>query len=73
MAERFAAAAEPLTEGALGDLVVREDGRIRHVVVDGRLVVEDGRLTGADMAAITAAAESGAQRLFKRMRDFQGH
>jgi cytosine/adenosine deaminase-related metal-dependent hydrolase len=70
MAERFAAAAEPLAEGALGDLVVRENGRIRHVVVDGRLVVEDGRLTGADMAAIAAAAESGARRLFERMRDF---
>jgi cytosine/adenosine deaminase-related metal-dependent hydrolase len=69
IAERFAAAAEPLTKGALGDLVVREHGRIRHVIVGGRLVVEDGRLKGADMAAIPAAAESGARRLFERMRD----
>jgi cytosine/adenosine deaminase-related metal-dependent hydrolase len=73
VAERFGTGAEPLTEGALGDLVVREDGRIRHVIVGGRVVVEDGRLTGADMnadlAAITAAAESGARRLVERMRD----
>jgi cytosine/adenosine deaminase-related metal-dependent hydrolase len=70
MAERFGVASEPLVAGALGDLVVRQDGHVRYVVVGGRVVVEDGELTGGDMAAITAAAESGARRLFERMRAF---
>ncbi len=67
MAERFGAAPEPLGPGALGDLVVREDGRIRHVVVDGALVVEDGRLLGADAAAIEAEARREATGLWARM------
>lgn len=67
ISERFGAAARPLTPGALGDLVVREDSCVRHVVVDGRIVVENGRLVGGDMAAIAAAAKAGAARLWKRM------
>lgn len=67
MAERFGAVAEPLDPGALGDLVVREDGAIRHVVVDGALVVEDGRLLGADAAAVEAEARREATGLWARM------
>jgi cytosine/adenosine deaminase-related metal-dependent hydrolase len=67
VAERFGAAPEPLAPGALGDVVVREDGRVRHVVVDGRVVVEDGRLTGADAGEIEAASQREVARLRERM------
>ncbi len=67
VAERFGAGPEPLAPGALGDLVVREGGRIRHTVVGGRLVVEDGRLVSDDLDAIAVAAEREANRLWQRM------
>jgi cytosine/adenosine deaminase-related metal-dependent hydrolase len=67
MAERFGAAPEALGPGALGDLVVREGGRVRHVVVGGRLVVEDGRLLAGDAAAIEDEARREAGRLWERM------
>jgi cytosine/adenosine deaminase-related metal-dependent hydrolase len=67
VAERFGAASEPLVPGALGDVVVREDGRVRHVVVGGRVVVEDGRLTGGDLGGIEAEARREAARLWDRM------
>jgi cytosine/adenosine deaminase-related metal-dependent hydrolase len=67
VAERFGAAPEPLAPGALGDLVVREDDRIRHVVVGGRVVVQDGRLATGDAAAIEADAKREAARLWSRM------
>ncbi len=67
MAERFGAAPEPLVPGALGDLVVREDGRLVHTVVGGRVVVENGRLVAGDMASIAATAEREAARLWERM------
>jgi cytosine/adenosine deaminase-related metal-dependent hydrolase len=70
MAERFASTAEPLRPGALGDLVVRDGGRVRHVVVGGRIVVEDGRLTGGDMDEISAGAREQASRLWSRMAEF---
>lgn len=67
VAERFGAAAAPLAPGALGDLVVREAGRVTHVVVDGRAVVEDGRLVAGDAAEIEAGARREAARLWHRM------
>jgi cytosine/adenosine deaminase-related metal-dependent hydrolase len=67
VAERFGAAAEPLAPGALGDAVVREGGRVRHVVVGGRVVVEDGRLATGDRLAIEAVARREASRLWDRM------
>ena len=67
VAERFGAAPEPLSPGALGDLVVRQAGRVRSVVVHGRVVVEDGRLTAADAAAIEAEARHEAAGLWARM------
>ncbi|MGD0183878.1 MAG: amidohydrolase family protein [Roseiarcus sp.] len=66
-AERFGAVAEALAPGALGDLVVRQEGKVRHVVVDGRQVVEDGALTSGDLDAIAAAARAQAARLWSRM------
>lgn len=67
IAERFGAAPEPLMPGALGDLVVRENGHVRDVIVGGRIVVTNGRLTGGDPAAITATAQAEAGRLWQRM------
>jgi cytosine/adenosine deaminase-related metal-dependent hydrolase len=67
IAERFAAAPQPLAPGALGDLVVRENGRVRHVIVGGRIVVENGRLAGGDMDAISDSAQKLAARLWDRM------
>jgi len=67
VAERFGAVPEPLAPGALGDLVVREQGRVRSVVVEGRVVVEDGRLATGDAGAIGAEARREAARLWRRM------
>jgi cytosine/adenosine deaminase-related metal-dependent hydrolase len=67
VAERFGTTPEPLAPGAVGDVVVREAGRVRHVVVDGRLVVEDGRLAGGDADAIEATARREAAGLWQRM------
>ena len=69
VAERFGTAPEPLAPGALGDVVVREGGRVRHVVVGGRVVVQDGRLVGADVDEIAATAEREAARLWRRMAE----
>jgi cytosine/adenosine deaminase-related metal-dependent hydrolase len=71
IAERFGTAPESLAAGALGDLVVRENGRVRHVVVGGRIVVENGRLAGGDMDAIAAGAQELAARLWRRMAAVQ--
>jgi cytosine/adenosine deaminase-related metal-dependent hydrolase len=67
IAERFSAITQPLAPGALGDLVVRENGHLRHVIVGGRVVVENGRLTGGDMDAISAGAQKLSRRLWDRM------
>jgi cytosine/adenosine deaminase-related metal-dependent hydrolase len=69
IAERFASHPEPLQAGALGDVVVRQDGAVRHVVVGGRVVVADGRLATGDFDSITADARMQAGRLWKRMAD----
>ena len=66
-AERFGAAPSPLAPGSLGDLVVRRDGAIVHVVVGGRVVVEDGVLATGDFARIAAVGRAEAARLWTRM------
>jgi cytosine/adenosine deaminase-related metal-dependent hydrolase len=74
-AERFGAESEPLAPGSLGDLVVRRNGALRHVVVGGRVVVENGVLATADFESITARARGEAKRLWSRMaaiRDERG-
>ena len=68
-AERFGAAAEPLAVGSLGDLVVRRDGALVHVVVGGRVVVEKGVLATGDFEQITAKARAEAARLWLRMAE----
>ena len=67
VAERFGGVAQALAPGALGDVVVREDGKVRHVVVGGRQVVNDGVLVTADMDIITDAARIEADRLWTRL------
>lgn len=67
IAERFAAVPESLAPGALGDLVVRENGRVRYVVVGGRIVVENGRLAARAMDTISASAQKHAAQLWDHM------
>jgi cytosine/adenosine deaminase-related metal-dependent hydrolase len=66
VAERFASHPEPLQPGALGDVVVRQDGAVKHVVVGGRVVVADGKLSTGDFDSIAADAQQQAGRLWKR-------
>lgn len=67
LAQRFGAALPPLAPGSLGDLVVRENGAVRHVVVNGRVVVRDGALVGANLQDIETRAKAAADRLWARM------
>lgn len=67
VAEQFGCVTEALAPGALGDLVVRQGGKVRHVVVGGRQVVEDGVLLTGDIDAIVAAAQHEATRLWTRL------
>jgi cytosine/adenosine deaminase-related metal-dependent hydrolase len=67
VAERFGTDARPLAPGAVGDVVVRENGHVRHVVVGGRLVVSDGALMNGSLEAIVDTARTQAARLWTRM------
>jgi cytosine/adenosine deaminase-related metal-dependent hydrolase len=67
VAERFETDPQPLAPGAVGDVVVTENGRVRHVVVAGRPVVTDGRLLSADEDSISAEAHREAAQLWDRM------
>lgn len=69
VAERFGFAASGLQPGAPGDVVIREDGRVTHVVIDGRVVVRDGRLAQGDISTIEVEARVQAKRLWRRMVD----
>lgn len=71
--ERIGYPLAPLHEGTVADAVAREtdgadDGSgVRHVLVAGRRVVEDGRLLTADLEEIRAQAKEQAARLWKRL------
>lgn len=67
VAELFGANPEPLAPGALGDLVVRQNGRVRDVVIAGCPVVVDGALVNGRFDAIGEAARLQAARLWSRM------
>ncbi|MDR3373307.1 MAG: amidohydrolase family protein [Ancalomicrobiaceae bacterium] len=67
IAEHFGAAGAGLTRGGLGDLVVTVGGAVKHVVVDGRVVVRDGALIGHDIDAVRAEAKAASSRLWDRM------
>lgn len=69
--ERFGGSfAEPSEQRpAAADLrVVEPDGRVRHVLVGGQVVVRDGVLRGAELAEIRRDAEAQAEMLWARMR-----
>ena len=69
-AELFGAPFEPLGRGALADVVARDrDGSAGHVLVGGRLVVEDGGLLTADLAEIRSRAAAEAESLWRRMAE----
>jgi cytosine/adenosine deaminase-related metal-dependent hydrolase len=68
-AERFGAASAPLAPGSLGDIVVRSRGAVRHVVVGGRIVIENGALMTGDAERIAAQGRAHAARLFARMAE----
>lgn len=53
--------------GSAADLVVQDREGVRHVVVDGVVVVREGRLTRADYDEVLAQAESAAAALWERM------
>lgn len=69
VAERFAAHPEPLQPGALGDVVVRQDAAVTHVIVGGRVVVADGVLCTGDFDRIAGEAQEQAARLWQRMAE----
>ncbi len=67
VAERFGGHPQSLGPGALADMVVRQDGLVKYVVVGGRLVVADGALVCGDFESIAAEAQRQAARLWQRM------
>ena len=69
--ELFARSFAPLEAGAAADVVVRSDSEVRHVVVGGRVVVENGRLLTADLEEIRGEARRLAPQLWNRMEALQ--
>jgi cytosine/adenosine deaminase-related metal-dependent hydrolase len=66
----FGVRLEPeLAPGSAGDVVARRGEQVVHVVVDGEVVVEGGRLIRGDLDAIRARAREQAPRLWQRMKD----
>ena len=69
--ERLGVALAPLANGGTADIVALDDRhQIRHVVVDGELVVEDGKLLTADIEELRAHAREQAPKLWERMERF---
>jgi cytosine/adenosine deaminase-related metal-dependent hydrolase len=68
IAERFGMNVAASMEGDAADACAFENERARHVVVGGRLVVQDGRLLTADEDAIREEARREAGHVWKRMR-----
>ncbi len=67
--ERWDYARSGLVSGALPDLcALRKAGGVRHVVVAGELVVEDGQLVHGDFEEIEREAHEAASSLWERMR-----
>jgi adenine deaminase len=56
--------------GTVADLIVvphDSQGQPRHVIVGGRLIVEDGAFLSADLEAIRSEAKDAASKLWQRM------
>ena len=66
----FGVRLEPeLALGSAADVVAWRGEQVVHAVVDGEVVVEDGRLIRGDLAAIRARAREQAPRLWQRMKE----
>ena len=68
-AERWGCAFAPLATGGAADVVVRGSRTVRHVMVAGKLVVEDGELLTADLERVRAEASEEAFRLWARLAE----
>ena len=67
LAEIFGIPFAPLRTGGAADAAVDTAEGTRHLMVGGRVVVEEGRLTAADGEAIREEARAAASRLWSRM------
>jgi cytosine/adenosine deaminase-related metal-dependent hydrolase len=67
-AERFGVSFS-MQSGSAADIVIEGPEGPRHVFVDGRLVVEGGRLLTADLDEIRGEAGREAARLWKRLAE----
>ena len=67
VAERFGTRPDALQPGAVGDVVIRQDGAVKYAVVGGRVVVAGGKLTTGHFDSIVADARHQAARLWQRM------
>ena len=66
----FGVRLEPeLALGSAADVVAWRGEQVVHAVVDGEVVVEDGRLIRGDLDAIRARAREQAPRLWQRMKE----
>ena len=68
--ERLGLDLAPLAADHAADVVALENGRARHVVVGGNLVVKDGELMTADLEEIHARAKEQAPLLWARMESY---
>ena len=68
--ERLGLTLAPLASDHTADVVALEDGRVRHVMVDGKLIVQDGQLMTADLEEIRARAQEQAPLLWERMESY---
>jgi cytosine/adenosine deaminase-related metal-dependent hydrolase len=71
--ERLGVNLVPVDPGPIGntpDRVAVQDGRAREVIVDGKTIVENGRLLTADLEEIHAYAKEQAPQLWARMETY---
>jgi len=55
---------QPMADPRRGLIALANRANIEHVIVDGRVLVEDGRYAGGDEAAITAAGTAAINRIW---------
>ena len=55
---------QPMADPRRGLIALANRADIEHVVVDGRVLIENGRYAGGDEAAITAAGTAAINRIW---------
>ena len=55
---------QPMADPRRGLIALANRANIEHVVVDGRVLIADGRYAGGDEAAITAAGTAAINRIW---------